>query len=51
MSSPNLNKEALFPIDCSILINIPINYNDDVECNITHPILIPKEECNNLINK
>jgi hypothetical protein len=39
-----------FRLDHSILMNIPINYNDDVERNITHPLLILKDERNNLIN-
>jgi hypothetical protein len=40
-----------FRLDHSILMNIPINYDNNKECNITHPLLIPKEERNNLINK
>jgi hypothetical protein len=39
-----------FCLDRSILMNIPINYNKDVEHNITHPLLIPKDKRNNLIN-
>jgi hypothetical protein len=39
-----------FHLNRSILMNIPINYNTDSEHNITHPLLIPKDERNNLIN-
>ena len=46
-----------FRLDCSHLMNIPINYNNVVECINTYPLLLPKEEqpklrrMNNLWNK
>jgi len=33
-----------FCLDCSHLMNIPINYDNDVERINTHPLLLPKEE-------
>jgi hypothetical protein len=40
-----------FRLHRSILMNIPINYNNSIKQNIIHPFLIPKEKHNNLINK
>jgi hypothetical protein len=32
-------------------MNIPINYDNNIERNITHPLLILKDKRNNLIDK
>jgi hypothetical protein len=41
---------APFCLNRSHLMNIPINYNDDVECSKTHPLLLPKDERNTQMN-
>jgi hypothetical protein len=39
-----------FRLDRSILMNVPINYDDNVERRLTNPLLLPKDECSYLIN-
>jgi len=41
---------APFRLDRSHLMNIPINYDDDVERSKTHPLLLPKDERNAQMN-
>ncbi len=41
---------APFRLDRSHLMNIPINYDDDVERSKTHPLLLPKDERNARMN-
>ncbi len=43
-------QRAPFHLDHSHLINIPINYNNNVECSKTHPLLLPKDERNTRMN-
>ena len=46
----NPKQEAPFRLDRGHLMNIPINYNDDIEHSKTHPLHIPKDECNARMN-
>jgi hypothetical protein len=39
-----------FHLNHSILMNISFNYDDEVERKLTHPLLLPKEEHNKMIN-
>jgi hypothetical protein len=39
-----------FRLDCSILMNVPINYNYNIEHRLTNPLLLPKDKNSYLIN-
>jgi hypothetical protein len=39
-----------FRLNGSILMNVPINYDNNVKRRLTNPLLLPKDECSYLIN-
>ena len=46
----NPKQGTTFRLDRSHLMNVPVDYDDDVERRRTHPYLLPEEDLYNLAN-